>query len=38
MIEPLQSQAGASNFRYGTGSPNWWKGEQFAESAFWLHA
>jgi hypothetical protein len=35
---PLQSQAGISNFRYGTGKPNWWKGEEFAESAFWLHA
>lgn len=34
----LQSQAGASNFRYGTGKANWWKGEQFAESAFWVHA
>src|SRR5690606_10301043 len=35
---PLQSQAGADNFRYGTGRANWWNGEQFAESAFWLHA
>ncbi|MEG0861004.1 MAG: hypothetical protein RSD81_20765 [Pseudomonas sp.] len=35
---PLQSQAGATNFRYGTGRANWWKGEQFAESAFWVHA
>jgi hypothetical protein len=35
---PVQSQAGVTNFRYGTGKPNWWKGEQFAESAFWLHA
>ncbi|MFN0298808.1 MAG: hypothetical protein ACKVQU_00485 [Burkholderiales bacterium] len=35
---PLQSQAGSTNFRYGTGSANWWKGESFAESAFWLHA
>jgi hypothetical protein len=34
----LQSQAGARNFRYGTGGPNWWKSEQFADSAFWLHA
>ena len=29
---------GRENFRYGTGRQNWWKGEQFAESAFWLHA
>ncbi|AXK40186.1 hypothetical protein [Crenobacter cavernae] len=38
VIAPLQSQAGASNFRQGTGKLNWWNGEQFAESAFWLHA
>ncbi|HEY0823341.1 MAG TPA: hypothetical protein VGD76_06085 [Ramlibacter sp.] len=38
VIAPLQSQAGVSNFRYGTGKLNWWNGEQFAESAFWLHA
>jgi len=35
---PLQSQAGATNFRYSTGKLDWWKGDQFAESAFWLHA
>lgn len=35
---PLQSQAGAANFHYGTGKRDWWKGAQFAESAFWLHA
>jgi hypothetical protein len=35
---PLQSQAGRNNFRYGNGGPNWWKGQQFAESAFWLHS
>ncbi len=34
---PLQSQAGSSNFRYGL-KPNWWKGDQFADSAFWIHA
>jgi len=37
VIAPLQSQAGARNFRFGTGAANWWNGEQFAESAFWLH-
>jgi hypothetical protein len=37
VIAPLQSQAGATNFRYGPGRRDWWKGEQFAESAFWLH-
>ncbi|WP_097164396.1 hypothetical protein [Enterobacter sp. CC120223-11] len=34
----LQSQAGAVNFRYGRGNPDWWKGAQFAEAAFWIHA
>jgi hypothetical protein len=38
VIAPLQSQAGRNNFRYGNGGPNWWKGQQFAESAFWLHS
>jgi len=38
VVAPLQSQAGARNFRYGTSTLNWWKGDQFAESAFWLHA
>ena len=35
---PLQSQAGERNFRCGTSTPNWWNGEQFADSAFWIHA
>jgi hypothetical protein len=34
---PLQSQAGARNARYLT-TAGWWKGDQFAESAFWIHA
>jgi hypothetical protein len=38
VVAPLQSQAGAKNFRYGTGTLNWWKSEQFADSAFWIHA
>ena len=38
VIAPLQSQAGTTNFRYGTGRVNWWRGEEFAESAFWVHA
>jgi hypothetical protein len=25
-------------FRYGAGRPEWWTGEQFADSAFWIHA
>lgn len=38
VIAPLQSQAGAVNFSYGTSSLNWWKSNKFAESAFWLHS
>ncbi len=38
VIAPLQSQAGTKNFRYGTGNLNWWRGDQFADSAFWIHA
>jgi len=38
VVAPLQSQAGSKNFRYGTGTLNWWKGDRFAESGFWLHA
>jgi hypothetical protein len=35
---PFQSQAGARNFRFGTGASTWWLGDQFADSAFWIHA
>ncbi|SKA84546.1 hypothetical protein SAMN02745166_01028 [Prosthecobacter debontii] len=38
VTHPLQSQAGARNFRYSTSTTNWWLGSQFAESAFWIHA
>ncbi len=38
VVAPVQSQAGATNFKRGRGRANWWKGEEFAESAFWLHA
>jgi hypothetical protein len=38
VIAPLQSQAGMTNFRFGTGKPDWWRDEKFAEFAFWLHA
>lgn len=34
----LQSQAGSVNFRYRASTVEWWKGEQFADSAFWIHA
>jgi hypothetical protein len=38
VIAPLQSQAGATNFRSGTSKLDWWKDARFAEFAFWLHA
>lgn len=38
VTSPLISQAGVRNFRYGHGSARWWTQEQFADSAFWLHA
>ena len=38
VIAPLQSQAGATNFRRSIGSLTWWKKETFADSAFWIHA
>lgn len=38
VLRPLQSQAGVRNFRYGTGTPGWWRDARFAEFAFWLHA
>lgn len=34
---PLQSQAGRTNFRYGTSRLNWWLGPEFAASGFWIH-
>ncbi|PYK09782.1 MAG: hypothetical protein DME61_05390 [Verrucomicrobia bacterium] len=38
VIGPLQSQAGVTNFRYRATTAQWWKGKQFADSAFWIHA
>jgi hypothetical protein len=38
VVSPVQSQAGARNFRRGTSSREWWKDDKFAESAFWIHA
>jgi hypothetical protein len=38
VIAALQSQAGVTNFRYGTGKLGWWNDARFADSAFWLHA
>jgi hypothetical protein len=35
---PVQSQAGSSNFCRGRGREKWWLDENYAESAFWIHA
>ena len=35
---PLLSQAGVTNFRYRAAPTQWWTGEQFADSGFWIHA
>ena len=34
---PLQSQAGAANYRYGTASTAWWVGRKFGPHGFWYH-
>jgi hypothetical protein len=38
VIGPVQSQAGVTNFRYRATANQWWSGDQFADSAFWIHA
>ncbi len=38
VIAPVQSQAGAVNFKAGTGRLNWWLDANFADHAFWIHA
>ncbi len=37
VVVPVQSQAGATNVKRGTGNP-WWTGDQFAEWAYWIHS
>lgn len=37
VTQPVQSQAGATNYRYAV-RPAWWTNALFAESAFWIHA
>jgi len=37
VVVPVQSQAGTDNFCYHTPTREWWKGERFADHAFWLH-
>jgi hypothetical protein len=35
---PLQSQAGAKNFRFGAATGRWWTQGKFRDFAFWTHA
>jgi hypothetical protein len=35
VVQPLQSQAGAKNFKYGFLGNNWWTGASFREFGFW---
>lgn len=37
VTEPLQTQAGATNFRYGSAGPSWWLGRQFRSFVFFVH-
>lgn len=38
LLCPLQSQAGATNFSYGTGRSPWWTSSKFSEFGYWQHA
>jgi hypothetical protein len=38
VVRPLQSQAGATNFKMSTGTKEWWLGSQFRDHAFWIHS
>ena len=37
VTQPLQSQAGASNFSYGFLGSNWWQGAAFRDFGFWIN-
>lgn len=36
--QPLQSQAGGVNKRYGSAGTNWWLGAEFVDHVFYVHA
>jgi hypothetical protein len=38
VIAPVESGAGARNFRYRVSRSRWWQNPAFAEWAYWLHA
>lgn len=37
VTQPLQSNAGATNFTYGFLGSTWWQGAQFKQHGFWVH-
>lgn len=37
VVEPLQSQAGAENHRYGSAGPSWWRSSAFKAWGFFVH-
>jgi hypothetical protein len=37
VLQPLQTQAGARNLRYGSAGPNWWLGSEFRDRGFFVH-
>jgi hypothetical protein len=38
VTQPLQTQAGAVNRRFGSAGPNWWMGSEFRDRGFFIHA
>lgn len=38
VLQPLQTQAGARNFRYGSAGRDWWRGSEFRDRGFFVHA
>jgi len=37
VTQPLQSQAGAVNRRYGSAGASWWASDDFRDRGFWVH-
>lgn len=37
VTQPLQSQAGAVNKRFGSAGPSWWLGSEFRDRGFFVH-
>jgi hypothetical protein len=37
VVQPLQSQAGERNFRYGSSGPSWWMSDTFLDRGLFIH-